>query len=67
MLFAIYKRSADLCGNIDLQLIGHCNFDSVEDASKEFPKMAFAGYVVELINIYSKEEIHERYNNVKVR
>jgi len=60
MIFAIYKREADTCGNEDRRLLGYCEFDSKEDAEKFFPLGFFAGYWVHEITLTSPKVIMYR-------
>lgn len=60
MLFAIYYRSGDLCGNEDLYLAGYYEAESMELAQTEFPHGAFSGFRVEAVHPHSAAEIHAR-------
>ncbi len=60
MLFAIYKRYSDTCGNDDSYRLGICEMPTREAAEKEFDRGFLVGYEVEEIRVMTPEEIHKR-------
>ena len=63
MIFAVYGRESDTCGNEEHRLIGYCEFDSIEDAKKEFPRGFLGGYTVSPITVSAPDDIKERNRN----
>lgn len=59
MLFAIYKRSGDACGNEDNRLLGYCKFNSLKEAEKEFPYGFFVGYRVYEVSEVLPTQVHK--------
>ncbi len=60
MLFAIYARSADTCGNEATYLAGYYQAETQEAAEHQFPKVPFGGYYVQPIQHEDAQTIHDR-------
>jgi len=60
MLFAIYKRRADLCGNEESNLVGYYEAPTKIDAEAAFPRGFLVGFEVEEIKPMSKTDIKRR-------
>ena len=60
-IFAVYKRSADTCGNEDIEgPIGYCEALSGKELEAQFPHGFLTGYVVHEILVESVSSLKQR-------
>jgi hypothetical protein len=66
MIFAIYKRESDTCGNEGKILIGYTEFNTQAEAEKEVHTEAFGGYYAVKVIIEHPQDIHDRAKHTRV-
>lgn len=57
MLFSIWHRSADTCGNESYTCLGYCQFPSETAAKLAFPRGFLGGYGVERVTAITPRQL----------